>query len=113
MNDFRVSHRSVSFGRDEIGHSPEILTVQNIGFPVRRMVEMQSNLTGFLGPNMLRHLVDVIHQLDGVPECVCINILNQERFILSIRQNKLHFIGFINIANADGFIANIGALDPK
>ena len=113
VDNLRVSHSAISLGGNEIGHSPEVLTIQHIGLSISRMMEVKCNLTGFLCPDMLRDLINILHQLDGLAESIGIDILDQERFLHSVRQNKLYFISLIDIADADGLISDICTLNAE
>ena len=77
------------------------------------MVEVKRYLSGLLFPDVLRDLVDVLHQLNGISERVGIHILNQKGLPASIGHPELHLIGFIHIADADRFITQIGTIHAK
>ena len=77
------------------------------------MMEMQRNLTGLLGPDMLGYLVDVVHQLHGMAESVSIDVLDQERLGLTLSQDELALIGSVHIAHLNGFVAHKGAFNAE
>ena len=77
------------------------------------MVEVQSDLTGLFVADMLRHVVNVIHQRHRIAEGVGIDILNQERFGGSVSQQEIHLVGAVHIAHLNGFISQKFIIDPK
>jgi hypothetical protein len=101
------------YGRNIVGHTPEVAAIGNIGLPVRGMMEMQGQLAGLLGTDMLRNLVNVVHQSHRVAECVGIDILHQEGLGISIGKLKIYFISTVNVAHLDGIITEVFIFNPE
>jgi cellulose synthase/poly-beta-1,6-N-acetylglucosamine synthase-like glycosyltransferase len=91
----------------------EIIPVNDVGLSVRGVVKMKCHLTGLLVADMLRDLVDILHQLHRTAEGIGIYVLNQERLRLTVGKNKLDLIGLIHIAHLNGLMAHISALNSK
>ena len=113
VEDHRVLHGVICNGGDVVGHPPEVVAVDDIGLPVGGVVEMQGKLTRFFGTDMLRDLVDVVHQRHRVAECIGIDILHQKRLGFAVGQTEVHLIGAVHIAHLNGLIAQIFVIDSE
>ena len=77
------------------------------------MVEMQGKLSGLLLPDMLRDLVNVLHQSHRISEGVSIDVLHQEGLGIALRQQKIDLIGAVDVAHLDGLITEILVIDAE
>ena len=77
------------------------------------MVEVQGGLARLLGTNMLRDLIDILHQFHRTAEGIGVDILKKVRLGLTVRLEKLYLIGLVHITNTDDLMANISTLDTK
>ena len=71
------------------------------------MMEMQCQLAGLFGTDMLGHLINIIHQTNGISEGIGVDILHQERLGLSFGKHKVYFISTVDVAHLDGFVTEI------
>ena len=98
---------------DVVGHAPEVVPVGKEGLPVGGMVEVETELFGVFGPDMLGDLVDVVHEAHRIPEGEGIHILDQVGFFTAVLPQKIDLVGFIHIAHLNGFKAQKPVLDPE
>ena len=98
---------------DKIGHPPEIVAVLHIGLPVISMMKMEAKLSGALAADMLRHLVNILHQAHRIPERVGVYILHQKGLGPAVCQEEIHLIGLVYVAHLNGFVSHIGVLDAE
>ena len=77
------------------------------------MVKMQRRLARLFRPDVLGHPVDVLHHLDGVFIDIGIDSLDDVAFRLSVRTDKIDFIGVVDVAHADLLVGRPFALDPE
>ena len=111
--DIRVPGGAVGGGGDVIHHPPEVLPVYQIGLPVRGVMKMEAALLGLLGPDVLGHQVDVVHQADGIAEGIGIHVLNQEGLFGAVFLAENHLVGAVDNANLNGLKAQIGTGKPE
>ena len=112
-DDAQIADGVEGHGIDEVHHAPEVLVVHHIGLAVGGVVEVEGQLAGALGADVLGDLVDVVHQGDGVTESLGIDILNQVRLGLTVGFDEFDSVGMIDIAGLNGLVADILALDAE
>ena len=100
-------------GGDVVGHPPEIVPIDQVGFPVGGVVEMQTGAVRAFPADMLRDLVDVVHQPDGLPEGEGVHILQEEGLGAAVLQPEIDLVGFVDIAHLNGLKAQVGIRDPE
>ena len=76
-------------------------------------MEVQCQLTGFLGADMFRNLVNIVHQTDRIAESIGIDILHQERLGFAFRQHKINFISTVHVAHLNGLVTEIIIFDSE
>mgnify|MGYP003308560260 CR=1 FL=1 len=76
-------------------------------------IYLYDRLAGLLVADMLRHMINVIHQRNRVAERIGIDILNQERLGTAVRQSEIHFVCTIHIAHLNGLIAQEFIINPE
>ena len=112
-DDLIVCHGIEGDRGNVVRHPPEILAVNEIGFPVGGVMEVQGQLSRLFRPDVLRDLVNVVHQANGIAEGICIDVLHQKRLWISVRQAEIHFVGTVNVAHLNGFITQIVIFNAK
>ena len=112
-DDLIVCHGIEGDRGNVVRHPPEILAVNEIGFPVGGVMEVQGQLSRLFRPDVLRDLIDVVHQADGVAEGICIDVLHQKGLGVPLRQAEIHLVGMIYIAHLDGFVTQIVVFNAK
>ena len=65
--------------RDIIIQPPEAVVCENIRFPVGSMVKVERDPLGAFCPDMLRNQVDIVHDLLGLSEYKCVDLLDNVR----------------------------------
>ena len=103
----------VGNGGNVVCHPPEIVAVNDIGFPVGGVVKMQTDLAGALSADVLGNLIDVFHQADGIAESIGVDILNQEGFGTAVLQKEIDLVGPVDIPHLNGFVSCKGILDSE
>ena len=74
---------------------------------------MQAGFSGGFCTDVLRDLVDIVHEPHRVPEGIGVDILDQEGLLCAIRQTEVYLIGIVDVAHLDGFITEIGILNAE
>lgn len=92
---------------------PEVIPVDDVGLPVCGVVEMQAGFSGGFCTDVLRDLVDIVHEPHRVPEGIGVDILDQEGLLCAVRQTEVYLIGVVDVAHLDGFITEIGILNAE
>ena len=100
-DNIRIICDVVGVGGNVIEQPPEAVLVQQVGFPVSRVMEMQHALLGSLGMDVFGDQVDIVHNLDGVLEHIGIHGLNNVGFALAFRLQEVDAVGFIDVSHLD------------
>ena len=112
-DDQKIGADAVSNGGHIVGHSPEVVFVDQVGLAVIGVMEVQSGLSGLLGADVLRHQVDILHQTHRIPEGIGIDILHQERLGLTVGQQEVDLVGLVHVTHLNGFISQIFVFNFK
>ena len=102
-----IRHGIEGNGGNVVRHPPEILTVNEVSLSVGGVVEVQGKLSRLFRPDVLRDLVDVVHQTDGIAEGVGIDVLHQKGFWISVWQTEINLVSTVHVAHLNGLVTKI------
>ena len=92
-----------------VAHTPEFVALKNVGVAVGSVVIVQTGLLRILPVDVLRHLVDVVHQGHRVLEGVGVDLLNQIAFDArhagAVIADIVGAVGMVYVSDIDFFIA--------
>ena len=108
-------------GGHVIADAPEAaVVVHQVGFPavlLARVMVMQAHLVRLFFPDVLRHQVDVFHQLNGIAERVGIYPLHQiafdHRHARAVVPDVIGLVGTVHVALADFLVGKERAFQMK
>ena len=109
----KVVANGMGFGGNEVEQPPEAVLVEPVGPAVPGVIKMQRDAAGLFAADVLRHTVDILHDLHRVFEHIGVDRLRNIAFSPAVRPQNIHPVGPVHVPGPELLIVQQFPLDAE